>query len=56
MKCPSCERENAADASFCSHCGNRLGGACPGCGRPIAADAVFCPGCHRCGPRRGGRN
>jgi class 3 adenylate cyclase len=45
VKCPSCQRENAADASFCAQCGRRLGITCPACGRPASADAVFCTGC-----------
>ena len=47
MRCSSCHRENAADASFCSHCGARLALACPDCARPIRADSLFCDGCGR---------
>ncbi len=47
MKCPSCQKENQADASFCSQCGNGLSGACPNCGRSVEPDAAFCSGCGR---------
>jgi len=47
MKCASCQRENPADASFCSQCGVGLNSACPGCGRPTAPEAAFCSACGR---------
>ena len=47
MKCTSCQRENPADASFCSQCGTSLKGACPDCGRPAEPGAAFCSGCGR---------
>ena len=47
MRCESCQRDNPADAAFCSQCGARLNRACPDCGRPYAADSRFCNGCGR---------
>ncbi len=47
MRCPSCGRNNPADAAFCAGCGASLAGACPDCGRPAPADARFCAGCGR---------
>jgi hypothetical protein len=31
MNCPACQRENPADAAFCSGCGQRLILTCPAC-------------------------
>jgi hypothetical protein len=45
IACPACERELAADASFCSGCGIELLDECPDCGRDLDPDARFCDGC-----------
>ncbi len=45
MRCPSCERENQADARFCSGCGVPLCVVCAQCGRANDDDARFCNGC-----------
>ncbi len=45
MQCPSCERENQADAAFCSGCGQRLAQVCPSCSRSNLPDSSFCSGC-----------
>ena len=45
MSCPSCGRENPADAAFCNGCGGRLLHVCPSCQRSNAPDAAFCNGC-----------
>ncbi len=47
MTCAHCDRENPADAAFCSGCGQRLQLLCRGCSRPNSADAAFCNGCGR---------
>src|SRR5713101_6744161 len=49
MRCPSCNRENPADASFCGLCGTALVGevACSGCGRNNSTAETFCHGCGR---------
>ena len=46
MRCPTCDADNQADASFCSSCGGRLGGACPACGAQLPPFSRFC---NRCG-------
>ena len=48
MLCPSCGRDNPADARFCATCGTAIPLVCPHCGRSLVVDAVFC---HRCGAR-----
>src|SRR3954451_7028040 len=47
MVCPSCGRENPADANFCGQCGTRLvtERSCPACGRANPPDLRFCRGC-----------
>src|SRR3954454_2595198 len=47
MVCPSCGRENPADANFCGQCGTRLitERPCPSCGRPNPPDLRFCRSC-----------
>jgi len=45
MQCPSCGRENLADATFCSGCGSGLSLSCHQCGRNLAPDASFCDAC-----------
>src|SRR2546425_2544307 len=48
MKCTRCQRENAADMSFCGDCGARLAVLCPSCG---AANAPVNKFCGKCGAR-----
>ncbi len=45
--CPSCGKENAATAKFCSGCGNAKPKkpVCPSCGTAVADEDVFCPEC-----------
>ena len=43
--CPSCRRQNDADAKFCDGCGEALSNACSKCGKTNDADASFCDGC-----------
>ncbi|MES2120847.1 MAG: zinc-ribbon domain-containing protein [Pseudomonadota bacterium] len=48
LVCPKCRADNAADARFCTQCGERFGGAeaaCGKCGAKMAANAKFCPDC-----------
>ena len=45
MQCPSCGRENPADALFCNGCASALESVCAQCGRSNAPDARFCNGC-----------
>jgi class 3 adenylate cyclase len=45
VNCPSCGKDNAADASFCNGCGDRLEIVCPQCNRPNPAGSSFCSGC-----------
>ncbi len=45
MVCPTCSRENLADALFCAGCGAPLSFACSNCGRDLARDASFCDRC-----------
>src|SRR3990170_1373065 len=45
MNCPSCQRDNADDAAFCSGCGAPLRLVCLSCNRVNAPDAAFCSGC-----------
>ncbi len=45
MRCPSCGRDNPADAAFCANCGAALQHRCPRCGQTAPADAAFCPNC-----------
>ena len=47
MTCAHCDRENPADAAFCSGCGQRLQLLCRGCSRTNSVDAAFCNGCGR---------
>jgi predicted ATPase/class 3 adenylate cyclase len=48
MNCFACQRENPADAAFCSGCGERLILTCPACGRANIPDSRFC---NECGER-----
>ncbi|MBI4515381.1 MAG: protein kinase [Deltaproteobacteria bacterium] len=45
LGCPSCRRENPADAGFCSGCGMRLSAVCPTCQRSNPPDSAYCSGC-----------
>ena len=45
MRCPSCDRENNADAKFCKGCGDSLASVCPSCGDQLDSDASFCDKC-----------
>ncbi|MCZ6749533.1 MAG: zinc-ribbon domain-containing protein, partial [SAR324 cluster bacterium] len=45
MNCSKCGADNAADASFCLKCGEKLERACGQCGRPLPPGAVFCDSC-----------
>ena len=45
MNCPSCRRENPAEANFCLHCGARLARVCPQCQRVSSPEARFCMAC-----------
>ncbi|MCI0839353.1 MAG: zinc-ribbon domain-containing protein, partial [Chloroflexi bacterium] len=45
MRCPSCSRENSAEAKFCKGCGGSLAPVCPSCGAQLDADASFCDKC-----------
>jgi len=45
IQCPSCQHENAAEATFCDECGARLEAACPSCGEPNRGGAKFCRKC-----------
>ena len=43
--CPRCERENRADARFCSTCRAPLEFLCGECGRKLTPDASYCDSC-----------
>jgi class 3 adenylate cyclase/tetratricopeptide (TPR) repeat protein len=43
--CPSCRRENADGARFCTTCGSALAEPCAQCGAELPAGAAFCPAC-----------
>jgi class 3 adenylate cyclase/tetratricopeptide (TPR) repeat protein len=45
MKCPKCQHENPATATFCEECAARLIIGCPNCGSRVSATAKFCPEC-----------
>ncbi|MGO9057030.1 MAG: adenylate/guanylate cyclase domain-containing protein [Candidatus Binataceae bacterium] len=45
MRCPSCNRDNPADASFCEECGARLELICPACKASVSRGARFCKKC-----------
>jgi class 3 adenylate cyclase/predicted ATPase len=45
VRCPSCGREHATDASFCNSCGTKLVSGCPHCGRTNPPGSSFCNGC-----------
>jgi class 3 adenylate cyclase len=43
--CPSCQRENPADARFCTHCAAALACSCASCGAELPPGARFCSQC-----------
>ena len=45
MRCPSCNYDNPADASFCEGCGAKLESICPACKAPVSPGARFCKRC-----------
>ena len=45
MRCPSCNQDNPADASFCEECGTRLESVCPACKASVSPGARFCKKC-----------
>lgn len=49
QKCPSCGTIISKDATFCSHCGQKIVSQgmkeCPQCGKVIREDSAFCTQC-----------
>ena len=45
MRCPSCNQDNAGDASFCEGCGTKLELICPACKASVSPGARFCKKC-----------
>ena len=45
MRCPSCNYDNPADASFCEECGAKLESICPACKASVSPGARFCKKC-----------
>ena len=45
MRCPCCNNENPADASFCEECGTKLELICPACKVSVSPGARFCKKC-----------
>src|SRR5260370_21987619 len=45
MRCPSCNRDNPGDASFCEGCGAKLELICPACKASVSPGARFCKSC-----------
>jgi ribosomal protein L40E len=45
MRCPSCNYDNPADASFCEGCGAKLELICPACKASVSPGARFCRKC-----------
>jgi class 3 adenylate cyclase/tetratricopeptide (TPR) repeat protein len=45
MRCPSCNYDNPADASFCEECGVKLELICPACKASVSLGARFCKKC-----------
>ncbi len=45
MRCPSCDHDNSADASFCDACGAKLESICATCGTTNQPGAKFCKKC-----------
>lgn len=44
-RCPLCQHENSAAATFCTACGTRLMQSCPQCTHPVPLPAAFCLAC-----------
>ena len=45
MRCPSCNYDNPADASFCEECGAKLELICAACKATVSPGARFCKKC-----------
>jgi class 3 adenylate cyclase len=45
MRCPSCNYDNPADASFCEGCGAKQELICPACKASVSLGARFCEKC-----------
>ena len=45
MRCPSCNHDSPADASFCEECGAKLELICPACKASVSPGARFCKKC-----------
>ena len=45
MQCPSCERQNRDDVTFCTGCGVKLKATCPTCGASYQSDDAFYGSC-----------
>jgi class 3 adenylate cyclase/ribosomal protein L40E len=45
MRCPSCNYDNPAEASFCEGCGTKLELLCPACKASVSPGARFCKKC-----------
>jgi len=45
MRCPSCNNDNPADASFCEGCGTKLELICAACKASVSPGARFCKKC-----------
>src|SRR5690348_469397 len=45
MRCPSCNYDNPADATFCEGCGTKLEFICPACKASVSPGARFCKKC-----------
>src|SRR5215471_15278578 len=45
MRCPSCNYDNPADASFCEECGAKLELICSACKASVSPGARFCKKC-----------
>ena len=45
MRCPCCNNESPADASFCEECGTRLELICPTCKVSVSPGARYCKKC-----------
>jgi class 3 adenylate cyclase len=45
MRCPCCNNESPADASFCEECGTRLELICPTCKVSVSPGARYCNKC-----------
>ena len=53
MRCPSCNHDSPADASFCEECGAKLELICPACKASVSLGARFCKKCGTAiGPRK----